>query len=133
MKGRKRFLLVDTFGLVWGVHVVSGCVSEAAGAQQLLARVGAGLPRWAVVWVDGGYEHRLEAWVAARFAFRIEVVKRPEGVQGWTLLPKRWVVERTFAWLGRWRLLDREYSYRPETTAADILWAMTHLMLRRLA
>ncbi len=58
-------------------------------------------------------------------------MKRPEGVKGWTLLPKRWVVERTFAWLGRWRLLAREYSYRPDTTAADILWAMTHLMLKR--
>jgi putative transposase len=123
---------VDTLGLVWGVLIVSGCTSEAAGAKQLLSQVKDGLTRWQVVWVDGGFEHRIERWVEANCSFRIEVVKRRDGCKGWELLPKRWVSERTFAWLGRWRALAREYDYRPETTAANILLAMTHLMLKRL-
>ena len=62
----------------------------------------------------------------------MEVVKRTEGKKGWELLPKRWVVERTFGWLNRWRGLAREYDYLPETTEAKILLAMSRLMLRRL-
>jgi putative transposase len=123
---------VDTLGLVWGVCITSGQTSEAAGGKQLLRRVKDGLTRWEVVWVDGGYEHRLEQWVEENCSFRVEVVKRSDGKKGWELLPKRWVSERTFGWLGRWRALAREYDYRPETTEANILLAMTHLMLRRL-
>jgi len=132
VKGRQRFLLVDTLGLVWGVLVVGAHTSEAAGAKRLLAQVKDDLTRWEIVWVDGGYEHRIEDWVAEHCRFRVEVVKRSEGKKGWALLPKRWVVERTFAWLGRWRGLAREYNYLPETTAANILVAMIHLMLNRL-
>lgn len=123
---------MDTLGLIWGVLVVSGRVSEAEGAKLLLLRVQDGLTRWAVVWLDGGYEHRIEDWVAAHCPFRVEIVKRSEGKKGWELLPKRWVVERTFGWLNRWRGLAREYDYLPETTTAKILLAMSRLMLRRL-
>lgn len=123
---------MDTLGLVWGVLVVSGQTSEAAGAKALLLRVKESLTRWQVIWVDGGYEHRLEPWVAEHCTFRVAVVKRREGKQGWELLPKRWVSERTFAWLGRWRGLAKEYDYDPHTTEAHILLAMIHLMLRRL-
>lgn len=108
MKGRKRFLLVDTLGLVWGVRVVSGQVSEAEGAKRLFCQVQDGLPRLQVVWLDGGFEHRIEDWVAEHCSFRVEIVKRTEGKKGWELLPKRWVVERTFGWLNRWRGLARE-------------------------
>jgi putative transposase len=125
-------LLVDTLGLVWGVLVVSGRCAEAEGAKRLFVRVREGLTRLAVVWMDGGFEHRIEDWVAAHCSFRVEIVKRSEGTTGWELLPKRWVVERTYAWLGRWRGLAREYDYLPETTEAKILLAMTRLMLRRL-
>ena len=124
--------MVDTLGLVWGVRVVAGQCSEAEGAKQLLAAVQGQLTRLAVLWVDGGFEHRIEDWVAEHCSFRVEIVKRSEGAKGWELLPKRWVVERTFGWLNRWRGLAREYDYRPETTQAKILLAMTRLMLRRL-
>jgi putative transposase len=124
--------LVDTLGLVWGIAVTSGRVSEAEGAKRLLGRVKDGLARWTVLWVDGGYEHRLEAWVAEHCRFRVEVIKRPHGSRGYVSLPKRWVVERTFAWLGRWRGLAKEYTYLPQSTAASIYLAMSHLMLRRL-
>jgi putative transposase len=131
VKGRKRFLLVDTLGLVWSVRVVSGDTSEAAGAKQLLAPVKDHLPRWRVVWVDGGYENRIEAWVREHCSFRIEVIKRTQK-KGWELLPKRWVVERTFGWLNRWRGLAKEYDFDPGSTEAAIYLAMSHLMLRRL-
>jgi len=124
--------LVDTLGLVWGVLVVSGRCSEAEGAKQLFAQVQDQLSRLTLVWLDGGFEHRIEDWVAEHCPFAVEIVKRTEGQKGWELLPKRWVVERTFAWLGRWRGLAREYDYRPETTEAKILLAMSRLMLRRL-
>jgi len=125
-------LLVDTLGLIWGILIVSGRTSEAEGAKLLFRKVQDGLTRWQVVWVDGGFEHRLEDWVAENCTFRVEVVKRTEGKKGWELLPKRWVVERTFGWLNRWRGLAREYDYLPETTEAKILLAMSRLMLRRL-
>ncbi len=91
-----------------------------------------GLHRLYVMWLDGGFEHRIEAWVAQHCSFRVEIVKRTAGKKGWELLPQRWVVERTFGWLNRWRGLAREYDYRPETTQAKILLAMSRLMLRRL-
>ncbi len=123
---------MDTLGLVWGVRVVTGQCSEAAGAKQLLGAVQASLTRLAVVWVDAGFEHRIEEWVAEHCSFRVEIVKRSAAATGWELLPKRWIVERTYGWLHRWRGLAREYDYHPATTAAKILWAMSRLMLRRL-
>ena len=112
--------------------MTSGRCSEAEGAKRLLEQVREQLPRLALVWMDGGYEHRIEAWVAEHCHFRVQIVKRSEGTKGWELLPKRWVVERTYGWLNRWRGLAREYDYLPETTRAKILLAMSRLMLRRL-
>ena len=82
--------------------------------------------------MDGGYENRIEDWVAKHCPFRVEIVKRSQGAIGWELLPMRWVIERTYGWLNRWRGLAREYDYLPETTHAKILLAMSRLMLRRL-
>jgi transposase len=123
---------VDTLGLVWGVLVVSARLSEAEGAKQLFQRCGTDVPELKRVWLDGGFEHRIEDWVAEHCSFEVEIVKRTEGRKGWELLPKRWVVERTFGWLNRWRGLAREYDFLPETTEAKILLAMSRLMLRRL-
>ena len=81
---------MDTLGLVWGVRVVAGRVSEAAGAKQLLGEAHGGLTRWERLWVDGGYEDRIEDWVAEHCGWQVEVVKRPDGKRGWVLLPKRW-------------------------------------------
>ena len=125
-------MLVDTLGLVWGVVVTSGRCAEGAGGKALLTKVGSQLTRLRVLWLDGGFENRIEAWVAERYPFRVEIVKRPKGKQGWELLPQRWVVERTFGWLGRWRGLAKEYDFLPETTEMKIYLALSRLMLRRL-
>ena len=81
-------------GLIWDLEVVAGNVSEAAGAKLVFAQVAGHLPRWEVVWVDGGYQHRNEEWVSEHYPFRVEVIKPNSGRKGWQLLPKRWVVER---------------------------------------
>ncbi len=124
--------MVDTLGLVWGVLVVSGQCSEAEGAKQLLGTVKAELSRLAVLWLDGGFEHRIEDWVAEHCAFRVQIVKRSEGKKGWELLPKRWVVERTFGWFGNYRRLLFDLEFKP-TNSEGMLWLATvNIMLRRL-
>lgn len=85
------------------------------------------------IWVDAGYTGALLEWVAQRFRFRLEVVKRPKGSKGFVLVKRRWVVERTFAWLTQHRRLDRDYERLNEPSEAFIHIAMIRLMLRRLA
>jgi putative transposase len=92
--------------------------------------------RLRVIWADQAYAGDLIAWVWAlrpRRKVRLEIVKRPEGIKGFLLLPKRWIVERTFAWLGRYRRLSKDYEYLPQTSEAMIQGATIHLMVRRLA
>jgi transposase len=121
-----------------GLVVHAAHLSERAGAERVLARAGTGadgaprLTRLARVWCDGGYEG-FPQWAAAQGRFVAEMVQRPAGSKGWVTLPKRWIVERTFAWLVRYRRLVRDYEYLPESSEAWIYLAMTHLMLRRLA
>lgn len=131
MKGRKRHLLVDTLGLLHGLVVHSGQLSERAGAELVLARAGSGLRRLQRLWCDGGYEGFAQ-WASEHYAFVVEVVERPAGTKGWVVLPKRWIVERTLAWLMRCRRLGRDYEYLPESSEAWIYLAMSQLMLRRL-
>lgn len=99
IKGRKRFTLVDTLGLLMAVRVVAGNIPERLGAKQLLKQVHQErqrLPRLARIWVDGGFSGEgFLHWVIDRFRWILEVILRPEGTQGFVLLPKRWTVERT--------------------------------------
>jgi transposase len=92
--------------------------------------------RLRVVWADGAYAGGLEEWVRRLRPWgkvRLEIVRKPKGQTGFAVLPWRWIVERTFAWLGRWRRLKADYECLPETTEALIHIAMIRLMLRRLA
>jgi putative transposase len=89
-----------------------------------------------LIWADQAYAGDLIAWVWALRRgrnVRLDIVKRPEGAKGFLLLPKRWIVERTFAWLGRYRRLAKDYEYSPTTSEAMIRVAMIHLMVRRVA
>lgn len=135
IKGRKRHLLVDTLGLVLGVLVTAANVPEREGAQSLLSRVLCGLTWLRKIWVDGGYSGPdFAQWVRGiRPKLDVEVVKRSDDVTGFKVLPRRWVVERTFGWLMRQRRLVRDYE-RTETSAeAWIYIAMIRIQLRRLA
>jgi putative transposase len=135
VSGRKRHLWVDSMGLVLAVLVTAADVHDSRAACTLFhRRLWDELPRLEVVYTDRHYTAwYLDEEVFDRAPFRRVVVSRPEGAEGWVKLPQRWVVERTFAWLGRSRRLSKDYERAPESSEAMIRVSMIHLMLRRLA
>jgi transposase len=133
IKGQKRHIAVDTLGLLLCVVVTVASVQDRDGAAVLLARVREKFSTVALVWADGGYAGRLVTWARQVLAVAVTVVKRSDDVSGFVVLPRRWVVERTFAWLMRYRRLVRCYERRPEHHEAMLWWATVHLMTRRLA
>ncbi len=110
-------------------------IQDRDGAKLVFAKAKVKGPwlRMERVWADGGYAGKLIAWVFALCQWALEIVKRNDDVKGFKLLPKRWVVERTFAWLGRHRRLSKDYEVLPETEEAWIYLGMSRLMLARLA
>ena len=133
VKGRKRHLLVDTMGLVLLVVVHAADIQDRDGAKLVFKAVQGLFPRLSLIWADGGYRGTLVDWVKATFNWLLAIVKRPDGQQGFAVLPRRWVVERTFGWLGRYRRLSKDYERTTISSESLIYAAMTHLMLRRLA
>jgi putative transposase len=162
IKGRKRHLLVDTQGLALKVKVTAANLREQAGARQLLTDLVGQFPRMQLVWADQGYTADLNDWMQEKLGWRLEIVKRsteqehhekiraiakerqeagasvvemwaglPYG-RGIEVLPRRWVVERTFAWLGKYRRLSKDYEFLPESSEVMIYLAMIRLMLKRL-
>ena len=133
VNGRKRHILVDTLGLLLVVVVTAASVSDPAGARLLLARLGGAGKKLRRIWVDGTYRGTLVDWVLDHFRFVLQPVLRTDGKKGFLVLPRRWVVERTFAWLTQCRRLSKDYEVLPASSEAMIYLAMTRLMLRRLA
>ena len=132
MTGRKRHLVVDTLGLLLAVVVHAANVQDRDGAKLVLAQARARCPRLQLLWADGNYAGQLIDWVREKCGWVLEIVKRPAEAKGFQLLPRRWVVERTFAWLGRYRRLSKDYEATTASSEAWITIAMIHLMLRRL-
>jgi putative transposase len=135
VNGRKRHLLVDTLGLLLVVVVTAASVQDRDGAMDLLDILGSKFSRLRLIWADRAYTGDLGAWLWGLRPWRkvrLEVVKRLEGTKGFLLLPKRWVVERTFGWLGRYRRLSKDYEYLPQTSEAMIHVAMIHVAMIRL-
>ena len=95
--------------------------------------LGSDPPRLQLAWADGGYAGKLVEWVKSECGWVLEIVKRTDDVKGFKLLPRRWVVERTFAWLGRFRRMSKDYEFHQETSESMIYLAMINIMLRRLA
>lgn len=135
IKGRKRHVLVDTLGLLLGVAVTSASSTERAGAQVVLGRVLTWFTWLRLLWVDGGYTGATFAnWVKElRPKLAVEVVKRSDPTAGFKVLPRRWVVERTFGWLMHHRRLARDYETSETSAEAWIFIAMIRIQLRRLA
>jgi putative transposase len=151
--GRKRFVLVDTQGLVIAVKVLNAHIDEREGGKVLLLPLKGALPRLQLIWVDSGYAgHPFEQWVKEHLGVRVEVVNHPwtgiravwvkEGEEvdwnaiippGFHLLPHRWVVERTNAWITQNRRLSRDYEGTYSSSEALIYLAMSKLMVARLA
>ena len=113
------------------VHAAN--VSESAGAKLVLGKAKAAGRALRKVWVDGGYQAGVVAWARGELGDALEVVERPPGAKGWTVLPRRWVVERTFAWLGRYRRLSKDYEALTATSEGMIWAAFGGPALRRLA
>jgi putative transposase len=134
LTGRKRHIAVDTMGLLLAVVVTSAAEADGVGARAVLKHLTAkAFPRLEVVRADSAYgRYGLPAWVRRYKHFVLELVRRAAGAVGWVLLPKRWVVERTFAWLGRYRVHSRDYERLPESSETQVRISMIHFLLRRL-
>jgi putative transposase len=134
--GRKRHVFVDTLGLLLVVTVTAASVDDAAAVPRLFAQVAPeAVPRLTKVWADSKYHnHELSKWTRKeRPTWDLEVVSRPAGAKGFVLLPKRWVVERTFSWNDRCRRHSKDYERRTDSSEAMIKVSAIGLMLRRLA
>lgn len=134
VNGRKRHVLVDTLGLVLLVLVLPANIQDRDAARQLLAKFFGQKTRRRIkhIWADGGYAGALVAWALQVWRCTVEIVKRTE-LHGFKVLPRRWVVERTFGWLGRYRRLNRDYERQAQTGETMVYLAMIRLMLARLA
>jgi len=108
INGRKRHMIVDTIGLVLAVVVTAANVQDRDGAKLLFERIRARFPRLKLIWADGGYRGKLVDWVKTKFNWLLKIVKRPDDAVGFQVLPRRWVVERTFGWLVKYRRLSRD-------------------------
>ena len=133
MKGRKRHIVVDTQGLLLAVAVHPANIQDRDGAKLVLQRLLGRFPRLERIWADGAYAGKLVQWAQRCGGWQLELVRRPVQQHTFQVLPRRWVVERTFAWLGRQRRLSKDYEALPETSESWVYTAMTGLMLRRLA
>jgi transposase len=133
IKGRKRHILVDTLGVLLNVVVHSADVQDRDGAFHFLRRARRLFPFIQRIFADGGYAGEKMAFVVWRTgAWKLEIVKRSDGA-GFEVLPKRWIVERTFAWISRNPRLARDFERYAATVAAFVRLAMIRIMLRRLA
>ena len=125
-------MIVDTLGLVLGAVVVGADTPERDGREEVLIEIKGLYHRFKRLWADGGFSGEDFAQTARRLGREVEVVKRSDDMKGFMVLPKRWIVERTFAWLGRYRRLSKDYETKPESSIAMIRLAITNLMLHRL-
>jgi len=135
VNGRKRHIIVDTLGLLLAILVTAAAADDGTTAPQVLAKLDAQThPRLALLSADQKYNNQtLNGWMAQQqVGYKIEVVERPVGTKGFVLLHRRWVVERTFAWLGRYRRNSKDYERLTASSEATVKVSMIHLMLRRL-
>jgi putative transposase len=135
VKGRKRHIVVDTLGLLLAVAVTSAALDDGTHACRVLEKLRAeDYPRLRLLWADHKYRNKaLQRWQRQQqVGYVIEVVSRPVGAKGFVLLHRRWVVERTFAWMGRYRRLSKDYEYETESSVAQVQISSIQLMLRWL-
>lgn len=133
INGRRRHLICDTIGLLLQIRVTAADVTDREAATVMFPALRERFPTIVKVWADGGYTGVLIDWALAVLHLVVTVVKRSDDVKGFAVLPRRWVVERTFGWLMRSRRLARDFERRCDSSEAMILWSMTMLMTRRLA
>lgn len=121
-------MLVDTLGLIWGLAVLPANVQDWDGAEEVVRRAGR-LPRLAKVWADAGYK-AFRGWAATHCQWVLEIVLKQPDQTTFVVQPKRWIVERTFGWFGRYRRLSKDYEHNPRSSETWIYVAMIHRMSR---
>lgn len=131
-KGRKRHILVDSLGLLLLVVVHSAGIQDRDGAKLIFEKAQHWLPRIRLIWADAAYAGKLIEWLGHLCSWTLDIIKRPTDAKGFILLPKRWVVERTFAWLSNYRRFSKDYEFFTDNSEAMMQIAMIHIMLRRL-
>lgn len=120
-------------GLLLVVVVHSASIQDRDGAKLVFKKCKGWFKRLRLIWADGGYAGKLVKWVSRYYKpWKLEIVKRTDDMKGFKLLPHRWVVERTFGWLGRYKRFSKDYEYLTDTSEDMIYLAMIHLMLKRL-
>jgi putative transposase len=133
INGRKRHILVDSIGLLLMVVVHVGNLQDRDGAKLVFNKARFLFPTLKLIWADGGYAGKLIEWVFSSCAFVLQIVKRNANTAGFYVLPRRWVVERTFGWFMKYRRMCRDYEYYEQASEAVVYACMIHIMLRRLA
>lgn len=119
--------------MIIAVVVHAASIQDRDGAKLVVAKLPGWFPRLKLIWADGGYAGQLIEWVATFGGWVLEIVKRTDDVKGFKVLPHRWVVERTFGWLGRYRRHGKDYEYLTASSEAQIKISMINLMLHRLS
>lgn len=133
INGRKRHIVVDTLGLLLCVIVTAASVQDRDGARPLLEQLAVSFRRIRLVWADGGYAGKLVDWARTSLRITLRIVKRSDNTTGFVVLPRRWVVERTLAWIAGHRRCVRDYERLPEHHEAMVRWTMIRITSRRLA
>lgn len=134
VKGRKRHTLVDTMGNVLKVLCRAANLSDVKGAMQVLEELPDALwERLERIWADGSYRGDFVTWVKDTFQVTLDITLRSDDVKGFQVIPWRWVIERTFAWLGHYRRLSKDFEFYCENSETMIYIASIHRMVRRLA
>jgi len=124
--------VVDTLGLVMAVVVHAASIQDREGAKLVLCKLAGRFSRLSLIWADGGYAGKLIDWAANFGRWVLQIVERSKDVKGFAVLPRRWVVERTFSWLGKYRRLSKDYESLTISSEAMIQLAMINLMIHRL-
>ena len=119
-------------GLILAIVVHPANIQDRDGAKLVFEKIRNVSKRLQLIWADGGYTGQLIDWVKTTFQWTLEIIKRSDDQKGFKVLPRRWVVERTFGWLGRYRRLSKDYEYLTETSETMAYIAMIHVMVRRL-
>lgn len=133
VKERKRHIIVDVLGLLFGLKVHKAGIQDRDGAKLVFNRIKNCLPRMKKVWADGAYGGKLINWVSNELQWDLEIVKRPRNQKGFKVLQWRWIVERTFGWLNKYRRLSKDYEFLADSSESMIYVAMSHIMIKRLA
>jgi putative transposase len=124
--------VVDTLGLVMAVVVHAASIQDRDGAKLVLRKLVGRFSRLSLIWADGGYAGKLIDWAANFGRWVLRIVKRNDEIKGFAVLPRRWVVERTFSWLGKYRRLSKDYESLTVSSETMIQLAMINLMIHRL-